>query len=169
MTNKLIKYIATGAMAFIGVIGGLFCLLIMFAGPDTSGMTDAEKFPLQLQEMSGYLDGMIYVAYGAILLAIFIILTYFVIALVQNPKNAIGSIVGLGAMALILFISWTLADDYVNWGDLTADKVAALNETFTSGQRKFSGANVWAMLIFLGLTILTIIGVEAFRKLRSLK
>lgn len=170
MTNKLIKYIATGAMALIGVIGGLFCLLIMFGGPDTAGMSDAEKFPYQLEELSAYLDGVLYIAQFAILLALAIIFTYFVIGLIQNPKNAIGSVVGIGGTALIILISWFLADDFVNWGsDLSPDKIAALNEEFTSGQRKFSGANVWAITIFLGLTILTIAGMEALRFIRSRK
>ncbi|HEY8366519.1 MAG TPA: hypothetical protein VIL57_05175 [Bacteroidia bacterium] len=169
MTNKLIKYIATGAMALIGVVGGLFCLLIMVGGPDTSGMTDAEKFPYQLQELSAYLDAVLYIAQFAILLALAIIFVYFIIGLIQRPKNAIGSIVGIGGTALIILISWFLADDFVNWGDLTPDKVAALNEEFTSGQRKFSGANVWAITIFLGLTILTIAGMEAYRLFRSRK
>lgn len=169
MTNKLIKYIATGTMAFIGVVGGLFCLLIMFGGSDTTGMTDAEKFLLQREELSGYLDAMIYIAAFAMFLAIFIILTYFVISLIQNPKNAISSLVGIGAVAAVLIISWVLADDYVNWGDLSVDKISALNQEFTSGQRKFSGANVWAILIFLGITILTIAGMEGIRFVRSRK
>ncbi len=169
MTNKLIKYIATGAMALIGVVGGLFCLLIMVGGPDTSGMTDAEKFPYQLQELSGYLDAVLYIAQFAILLALAIIFAYFIIGLIQRPKNAIGSIAGIGVTALIILISWFLADDFVNWGDLTPDTVAALNEEITSGQRKFSGANVWAITIFLGLTILTIAGMEAYRLIRSRK
>ena len=169
MTNKLIKYIATGAMALIGVVGGLFCLLIMVGGPDTSGMTDAEIFPYQLLELSGYLDAVLYIAQFAILLALAIILAYFIFGLIQRPKNAIGSIAGIGVTALIILISWFLADDFVNWGDLTPDTVAALNEEITSGQRKFSGANVWAITIFLGLTILTIAGMEAYRLIRSRK
>lgn len=169
MTNKLIKNIAVATMGLIGVVGGLLCILILFAGPDTSGMGDKEKFALQMEDMSGFLDGILAVIGIAIGLAILIILAYFIISLIQRPKQAVGSLVGIGAVALILVISWFLADDYVNWGNLTSDKIHALNEQFTAGQRKFSGANVWAILIFIGITLLSIIGMEGFRAFRARK
>lgn len=169
MTNKLIRIIALSAMGLIGGVGSLLCLLIFFGGPDTAGLPEKEKFELQAASMSGYLDGILMIVQAAIFIALAIILIYYIIALIQNPKGQIGSLVGLVAVAAILAISWFLADDYINWGDLSVDQISKLNSDFSSGSRKFSGANVWAILIFLGLSVTSIIAMEAVRFFRSSK
>lgn len=167
MNNKLIRIISLGAAAVIGVGGFLMVVLMLFTGPDTTGMNNNEKIKAQLEAMSGYLGSLNTLYLVAILLALLFILGSWVFRLISRPKSALSSLGSLAAMALIGFISWQLADSYVNWGELSAEQVSDLNKTFSEGQRKFSGANVWAMFILLGVTGLAIVGMEAFRLFRT--
>ncbi|MBL0912413.1 MAG: hypothetical protein IBJ09_08570 [Bacteroidia bacterium] len=167
MNNKLIRILSLGAAAVIGIGGFLMVVLMLFSGPDTAGMSNNEKIKAQLESMSGYLGSLNTLYLVSILLAMAFILGSWVFKLISKPKSALGSLGSIAAMALIGFISWQLADSYVNWGDLSAEQVADLNKTFTEGQRKFSGANVWAMLILLAVTGITIVGMEGFRLFRT--
>lgn len=167
MNNKIIRILSLGAAAVIGVGGFLMVVLMLFAGPDTAGMNNSEKIKAQLESMSGYLGSLNTLYLVSILLAMVFILGSWVFRLISKPKSALGSLGSIAALALIGFISWQLADSYVNWGDLSAEQVADLNKTFTEGQRKFSGANVWAMLILLAVTGIAIVGMEGFRMFRT--
>lgn len=169
MNNKIIRIISLGAAGVIGVGGFLMILLMLFAKPDTTGMTNNEKVTAQLEVMSGYLDSLNILYLLSLGLAIALILGAWVFRVISKPKSAMGSIISLLVVALICFISWQLADTYVNWGELSTEQVAELNKKFSEGQRKFSGANVWAMTLFLGLAIGSIVVMEAFRILRARK
>lgn len=167
MNNKLIRIISLGAAAIIGIGGFLMVVLMLVGGPDTAGLSNSEKIKAQLESMSGYLGSLNWLYLISILVAFLFIIGSWFVKVISKPKSALGSIGSIAAMVLIGFISWQLADSYVNWGDLSAEQVVDLNKTFTEGQRKFSGANVWAMLILLAVTGITIVGMEGFRIFRT--
>lgn len=167
MNNKIIRILSLGAAILIGVGGFLMVMLMLFTAPDTAGMSDKEITTAQLESMSGFLSSLNALYLIALIIALVFILGAWVIKVINKPKSALGSVGSIVALALICFISWQLADTYVNWGDLSAEQIADLNKTFSEGQRKFSGASVWTMMIFLGITIASIVVMEGFRIFRS--
>lgn len=164
----MIKYLSTGIGAVSGLLGVVFILVALGSLPNTAGMKETEAVSEVLKSLDFSLNGFFYICYfGVIFCAAFAVL-YGVYQAATAPKKAMGSIIGIAALGLILFISYAMADDSVNWIGKSPEEIKAVEETFTSGARRFSGASVNAMYILLAASILTIIFAELYRYVRSI-
>jgi hypothetical protein len=76
---------------------------------------------------------------------------------VTNPKNAKSVLVGLGAMALIVIVSWAMATDSI------PTFIGSEKYSITTGDIKFVGTSIIAVYILLFIGVVGMIGSEIYR------
>jgi hypothetical protein len=154
MNNNVIKYASLGAAGAVGLIGIILVLTALSNSSDPEGM-------------GGSLDGFFYVIYAAILVCTLLAIGFAVLQAAQAPKKAIGALVGIAVLVVILGISYAIADDSVKWVGKSAEEIRQINEQYSSGMRKFSGAAINATFIFLLLAVGSLFGMEVYRLIKK--
>ncbi len=88
-------------------------------------------------------------------LAIVCIVVFSIYALLQNPKSAVQSLIGLAVLVVVIGIAWSLS---------SGETVVTPTNTYTDVPKlKLADTSLFAMYIFLGGAILTVV----FGELRS--
>lgn len=154
MSNKIIKYASLGAAGVVGVLGVIFVFIALSKTSDPEGM-------------GGSLDGFFYIIYLATLACMILAVGFALLKAIQAPKKAMGALVGIGVLIAILGISYGIADDSVKWVGKTAEEINQINEQYSSGSRKFSGAAINATFIFLFLAVASLFGMEVYRAIKK--
>jgi hypothetical protein len=154
MSNKIIKYASLGAAGVVGVLGVIFVFIALSKTSDPEGM-------------GGALDGFFYIIYLATIICMFLAMAFALLKVIQAPKKALGTLLGVIILFAILGISYGVADDSVKWVGKTAEEIRQINEQYSSGARKFSGAAINATFIFLILAIASLFGMEVFRTIKK--
>lgn len=154
MNNKTIKYASLGTAGAIGFLGVVFVFVALSKTSDSEGI-------------GGSLDGFFYIIYIGILACTLLALGFALLKAIQAPKKAMGAIVGLGVLVAILGISYGIADDSVKWVGKSVEEINQINEQYSSGSRKFSGAAINATFIFLFLAVASLFGMEAYRAIKK--
>lgn len=155
MDNKKIKYISMGIGYSVGVIGILFTILSLLNGENP----DAQD---------GNISVFFYACYFGILFSAGFAVLAGIMAAAKAPKKAVGSIGGIIALVAVIGISYAMSSDFVAWVG-KPEEIASFNEQYTSGSRRFSGMVVNSMWILLILTMVTLVGSEVLRLIKSKK
>ncbi len=131
------KINTTGMYVFI-VIGVILMIMTMSSGltPEQSECTDC-----------GAVGSFLGLSYILLILAIVAALGGTVLQAVMNPGKLKGSLIGLGGMALVIIISYVLAD-----GTVEPYYASGITETAS----KLSGAGLYAFYILFVLAVLSI-------------
>lgn len=154
MNNNVIKYASLGAAGAVGLVGIALVLTALSNSSDPKGM-------------GGSLDGFFYVIYAAIFICTLLALGFAVLRAAQAPKKAVGALVGIALLLVVLGISYAIADDSVKWVGKSAEEIRQINEQYSSGIRKFSGAAINATFIFLLLAVGSLFGMEVYRLIKK--
>lgn len=154
MNNKTIKYASLGLGGLVGLIG---IVLVMVALSNTDNPDG----------LGGALDGFFYVIYAAFITCAGLAILFGVFQAASAPKKAIGAVAGIVALIIVFAISYGMAGDEVNWIGKSAEEIRQINEKYSSGVRTFSGAAINATFILLILAIVSVFGMEAYRKIKK--
>lgn len=154
MSNKIIKYTSLGTAGAVGFLGVIFVFMALSKTADPEGM-------------GGALDGFFYIIYLATVVCMLLAVGFALLRVIQAPKKAMGTLLGVIILFSILGISYGVADDSVKWVGKTAEEIRLINEQYSSGARKFSGAAINATFIFLILAIASLFGMEVFRSIKK--
>jgi cytosine/uracil/thiamine/allantoin permease len=84
----------------------------------------------------------------------------FIVKAVSNPKSVLKTIIALGVILIIFFISYAMSSG-------AADSMAPTLVESDEGTRFWSGTGLNALYIVLGLTVLSVIGTEIYAKLKK--
>jgi hypothetical protein len=154
MNNRTIKYASLGLGGLVGLIGIVLVMLALSKtdNPDDLGVAS---------------DGFFYVIYAAFIACAGLAILFGVLQAVSAPKKAIGAVAGIVALVIVFAISYGMAGDEVNWIGKSAQEIRQINEKYPSGVRKFSGAAINATFILLILAIVSLLGMEAYRKIKK--
>lgn len=103
---------------------------------------------LFVMSMSGSYDPILYGSYVYFGIGIVVALLGAAAGVIANPKGIKQMAIGIGGLAVVLAISWVLADgsDYVNYEAWE----------LTEGMSQFSGMLLYAIYIFSGLAVLSV-------------
>ena len=108
-----------------------------------------------------WVDAMLRWTYVIFGIAVVIVAVMAVFSISQNPKGAKRSLLGVAILAVIVAISWALADTspvYIEGGKTLYDNVANL---------KIAGAELILAYIVFAATILAIIGGEVYKTFKK--
>lgn len=103
---------------------------------------------LFVMSMSGSYDPILYGSYVYFGIGIVVALLGAVAGIIANPKGIKEMGIGIAVLAIVLAISWGLADgsDYVNYESLN----------LSEGMSQFSGMLLYAIYIFSGLAVISV-------------
>ncbi len=144
----MFEKINRGLMFLIIAIGGLF-MILTFVDFDSSG----EEAICNLCWPTGAFLGLAYVLLGLSTLAA---IAGAIIGAIVNPKGIKGTLIGLGAMAVIVIISYVLA----------SDEVYSTYKGVSATASKWSGVGLYTFYILFVLAILSIIYSAISRALK---
>lgn len=140
--EKTINNITKIVIYLIMALGLVFTVWTIMKGDDLKGNLD-----LQAQVLNPYF----LISLITLLLAAATALLFPLIQMISNPKALVRSAISIGALALIYFISWSLAS-----GNIDAPYYAEFN--IGEGMSQFIGSLIYVVYILGSLTILTVIG-----------
>ncbi len=136
--SKYIRILLIILMAVSAVLGILF-----YAGGDVPG-TDQPEYTNTILVWAAILAG----------LAMAITIIFPIIQMVSNPKGAKKGLLGIVILAVIVFVSYSLAStDFLKLNE----SLQKYNEVTTLKQ---VGAGIYTMYILIGLAILSIVYTE---------
>ncbi|MCS6981801.1 MAG: hypothetical protein N2110_01945 [Flavobacteriales bacterium] len=167
MNDKSIRIISLGAGLIVGGLGLLLVVLTLASLPNTAGLDDVMKNKKIMDTVDAFLNGFFYLTYLAILACAGLAIFFGVLKAAKNPAKAKGSLIGIVALALVFAIGWALADDTIYWVGKRPDEIAKLNEEISSTARRFSGMAVNAMYILMLLAVLSLLGGEVYRLVKT--
>jgi len=86
-----------------------------------------------------------------------ITILFAIVGFASNPKNAKSVLIGIGAMVVLVLLSWVFASDaipqFIGWEKYN----------ITAGSSKFVGTSLYAIYILTILAVLAMIGSEIYR------
>ncbi|MFD1062863.1 hypothetical protein ACFQ1Q_06360 [Winogradskyella litorisediminis] len=139
--HKILKIVA----AILGVLGIVFLVRIIAAGDDA----------IKSGEAAGLVDPMAYVAYVMLGLVLLFVVIFVITNLFTNTAGLKNTLIGVGAFAAVLVISYVLANGADQSFDLGLYKSG--DEMATEGQSKMVGAGLIAFYVLLGVAAVSMI------------
>jgi hypothetical protein len=104
------------------------------------------------------LDFGLYSFYVLLVIAVLATIAFPIFTAVKHPKSALGSLIGLGILAVVFGISWALSDS-----DVTVKQMAlGVNETTS----KLIGAGLIMFYVTLFLSMIALIYSEISKALK---
>jgi len=148
--DKTLKYVSRIAVILLIAAGALLTILIWYKG-DSALATEPGRSQL--------LNPFMILAYIAIIFCAFLAIIFPVIQLIQYPKQAISIIIGLGSIALLWFISYSLSTG-------TVDPDVLIKNNITESVAKYVGAGLICTYIIFGLAIATALYSEISKAIK---
>lgn len=102
------------------------------------------------------LDTMLWFAYALIGLAILSSVCMPLVGIVQNPKSAAKSLVGVALVAVVFLASWALSDT-------TPIKVASGAMLDNPGELRFADMGLWSTYIMFAALLCTMVVTEIYK------
>jgi hypothetical protein len=148
MNEQIIK-IGTVALKRILQISAIVLFVMILTGEKTDSETGMELHAM------GAIGAALQMVTWVIVLCLGIWLLFAVYKVLTQPKKSISSLVGIGVMAIIAAIAWSIASDEVllSW-------TMSGNPDFTPANSKFSDFGLNMLYIVFGILIVTIIYAE---------
>lgn len=159
MDSKKLNLALTIFKFTLGILGLIACGLVI-VGP--SGAGGVEKEVVDEFRDGGSMAFAVSLTGIIIFACLALILIFFVVQLISNPKKTIISIAGIVAM-LVLYLILTMAGT----SDVAEDLRLQVSEPVSQGTVNSTTAGIWTAIIAIGITILAaLLGpvVTRFRK-----
>lgn len=154
--EKKLNIIGLIIKLLIAIPALLFGFIVMSSG--VNGDSDATAQQLLMD--SGSFNTVIYICLFAILIAIALILIFFIGLVISRPKEGIKSILGIVIAAIIFFVLYLIG---------TSDTVASLNVqgdiTVSESAMDFTNAGIYTTIIALIVCSLLTLGMGYVMKL----
>ncbi|TVR73533.1 MAG: hypothetical protein EA408_04310 [Marinilabiliales bacterium] len=145
MSNIIQKIITISLYALMGI--SVVLTLLFYFGADVPG---TEGTPMREPVVTETILIWAYILVGIALLSALLFPT---VMMIMNPKNAKKTLIGIGVIAVIVFISWQFASDDIL-------PLAVDNPDNVPHVLKLAGTQLGTMYILLGLAILSIFYTE---------
>lgn len=160
--NKYGQSLAFG----LGVAITVIFLAMIFSDPATESlatMTPEEKFETSMFDFG------LSVSIGLTVLTVIAMLVFGILQILQAPKASLKGIIGLGVVAILMFIAYSTAAGEPDHPTLVTavDKFeSSQGVDLTPGQLKFIGGSIITALVMLAVSfvVLIVFGVRNFFK-----
>ena len=163
--NKTLNLVLKGVKVLIILVGILLTYLTLSRwqsewgeGTDVFGLKILEAHP----ELNGPLSAVIMLCIALIIATFSVMLIFWIINLIRDPKAGLPSILGIVAIVIIAIISYNMASDYIDPTWSISDKER--QEIVEGNLSKLVGAGIY-MVYIMGIITVGAIVVTEVRKL----
>ncbi len=152
MINNLSKWTNIGKVA-LAIIGVVACLFLFF-GPninvDTKETIDNFRDGGTMSFVTIFTIALLFLCMGVVLL-------FFVLQIISNPKKTLMSIIGIVVAFVLFFLFYLIGSNDTSDSLNLTNKIGAVSASSIN----ITTAGIWTVLISLGVAILVILGSMA--------
>lgn len=148
MKNSLAQRIG---QIFFYILLAVSVVLVVIFYARTGNINPDDPINKQITDLGGILNSYTLWAYFMVAVAVFFTLIFPIINMISNPKSGLKTLLSIAALALVLFISYQLADDTIMQipGYTGKDNIP--------GTLKLTGMGIFTMYIMFGGAILAVV------------
>jgi hypothetical protein len=149
--NGTLSKILTGLSVLLIAASVLLTILFYIRN---SGVNPDASFEVQMKQLGSSLEYFIYWGYFLLIAAAGFALIFPLVKMVINPKSAVKAFIGIVIFAIVIFISYSFADDAVM-------KIPGYNGPANVPETlKLTGTGIFTMYIMMALAIFSILYTE---------